>query len=198
MMPVFAGVSLAVRPLVAPGLASMRQPPTSSPRLDAIVLKDQLNREMRERQARYTGICPVRQAIYAVVFDELAGSIARDSSKRGALLRNVHAEARMSIDAYRTVFESSIDFGSRKLMEAVETKGDLEGEIAALDEEISALRANVADLQNLCESLEHREEQKAKLYEVKDKEEADLEAEQQQLQELLAVLRLSKPDKANK
>ena len=40
--------------------AHLRQPPTSSPRLDAILLQDQLKREMRERQARYTGICPVR------------------------------------------------------------------------------------------------------------------------------------------
>ena len=39
--------------------AHLRQPPTSSPRLDAILLQDQLKREMRERQARYTGICPV-------------------------------------------------------------------------------------------------------------------------------------------
>ena len=176
----------------------MRQPPTSSPRLDAIVLKDQLNREMRERQARYTGICPVREAIYAAVFDELIASIARDAPKRGGLLRRVHAEARMSIDAYRTVFESSIDFGGRKLMEAVDTKGDLESQIYTLDEEISGLRANVADLQNMCESLEHREEQKAKLFEVKDKEEVDLASEKQQLEDLLAVLRLSKPEKSHK
>jgi len=162
------------------------------------VLKDQLNREMRERQARYTGICPVREAIYAAVFDELIASVGRDSSKRAALLRRVHAEARMSIDAYRTVFESSIEFGGRKLMEAVDTKGDLESRISTLDEEISTLRASVADLQNLCESLEHREEQKAKLYEVKDKEEVDLATEKQQLEDLLAVLRLSKPDKAHK
>jgi len=175
--------------------APMRQPPTSSPRLDAIVLKDQLNREMRERQAKYTGICPVREGIYAAVFDELIASVGRDQPKRGGVLRRVQAEARMTIDAYRTVFESSIDFGTRKLREAVETKGDLEDEIAALDAEIAALRTNVAELQNLCESLEYREEQKAKVYEVKDKEEVDLATEKQQLEELLAVLRLSKPEK---
>ena len=173
----------------------MRQPPTSSPRLDAIVLKDQLNREMRERQAKYTGICPVREGIYAAVFDELIASVARDQPKRGSLLRRVHAESRMSIDAYRTVFESSIDFGTRKLREAVERKGDLEERVADLDAQIAALRANVVELQNLCESLEHREEQKAKVYEVKDKEEVDLATEKQQLEELLAVLRLSKPEK---
>jgi len=104
----------------------------------------------------------------------------------------------MSIDSYRTVFESSIEFGGRKLTEAVDIKGDLESRISTLDEEISTLRANVVDLQNLCESLEHREEQKAKLFEIKDKEEVDLATEKQQLEDLLAVLRLSKPDKAHK
>jgi len=198
-LSVSGGLSM---PRGGPGLLSssgpMRQPPTSSPRLDAIVLKDQLNREMRERQAKYTGICPVREKIYVAVFDELIASVARDQSKRGVLLRRVHAEARMTIDAYRTVFESSIDFGGKKLMEAVETKGDLEERIAVLDREIAALRANVVELQNLCESLEQREEQKAKQYEVKDKEEVDLVTEKQQLEELLAVLRLSKPEKGHK
>jgi len=176
-------------------LPTMRQPPTSSPRLDAIVLKDQLNREMRERQAKYTGICPVREGIYAAVFDELIAAVARDQPKRGVLLRRVAAEARLGIDAYRTVFESSIDFGTTKLKQAVETKGDLEALIAALDSEIATLRANVSELQDLCESLEQREEQKAKVYEVKDKEEVDLATEKQQLEDLLAVLRLSKPEK---
>mmetsp|Transcript_32181 Transcript_32181/g.55008 ORF Transcript_32181/g.55008 Transcript_32181/m.55008 type:complete len:363 (+) Transcript_32181:90-1178(+) len=175
--------------------AALRQPPTSTPRLDAIILKDTLSREMRERQARYTGICPVRERIYAKVFDELIASISRNAGKRAGLLRRVGAEARMTIDAYRTVFESSIEFGSRKLQQAVQTKGDLEGQIAALDVEISALKAKVLDMQNLCESLEHRAEQKAKVYEVKDKEEVDLATEKQQLEDLLAVLRLSKPEK---
>ena len=174
---------------------SLREPPTSSPRLDAIVLKDQLNREMRERQAKYTGICLVREGIYATVIDEVIASVACDQPKRGVLLRRVHAESRMSIDAYRTVFDSSVDFGTRKLREAVETKGDLETQISALDQEIELLRANVVELQNLCESLEHREEQKAKVYEVKDKEEVDLATERQQLEELLDVLRLSKLEK---
>ena len=70
---------------------------------------------MRERQARYTGVCPVRERIYAAVFDELIASVVRDQSKRGSLLRRLYGESRMTIDAYRSVFERSIEFGSRKL-----------------------------------------------------------------------------------
>ena len=63
--------------------AALRQPPTSSPRLDAIVLQEQLDREMRERQARYSGICSVREDIFGTAFSELFGAVARNESKRG-------------------------------------------------------------------------------------------------------------------
>lgn len=174
--------------------ATLRQPPTSSPRLDAIILQDQLQREMRERQARYTGICPVRARIYMLIFDDLVAGIKRDAAKRANMLRRVHAEAQMSIDAYRTVFERSIVFGGRKLTQAVETKGNLEGVISTLTSEIDGLKKDVNDLKNVCESLEHRAEKKEKLYEVKDKEIIDLTAETQQLQDLLKALRFSKQD----
>lgn len=174
--------------------ATLRQPPTSSPRLDAIILQDQLQREMRERQARYSGICPVRARIYALIFDDLVAGIKRDAPKRANMLRRVHAEAQMSIDAYRTVFERSIVFGGRKLTQAVETKGSLEGVISTLTSEINGLKKDVNDLKNVCESLEHIAERKEKLYEVKSKEIIDLTAETQQLQDLLKALRFSKQD----
>ena len=43
-----------------------------------IFLQEQLEREMRECQARYTGICPVRARMYAAAFDELIVAVARD------------------------------------------------------------------------------------------------------------------------
>ena len=121
---------------------------------------------MRERQARYTGICPVRARIYMLIFDDLVAGIKRDAAKRANMLRRVHAEAQMSIDAYRTVFERSIVFGGRKLTQAVETKGNLEGVISTLTSEIDGLKKDVNDPKNVCESLEHRAEKKEKLYEV--------------------------------
>jgi len=176
--------------------ARLRQPPTSSPRLDAIILQEQLEREMRECQARYTGICPVRARMYAAAFDELILVIARDEPKRGSVLRRVRDEARMSIDSYRTVFETSLGFGCGKLTQAVEIKGDLEEQINSLEREIRDLTVEAKQLGELCESLEHRAERKAKASEVKDKELVDLAAEKQQLEDLLVVLRLSKQDRA--
>uniref|UniRef100_A0A7S4BM71 TRF2/HOY1 PH-like domain-containing protein n=1 Tax=Chrysotila carterae TaxID=13221 RepID=A0A7S4BM71_CHRCT len=95
--------------------ARLRKPPTSSPRLDAIILQEQLEREMRECQARYTGICPVRDRIYTAAFDELIVAIGKDEPKRGMMLRRVRDEAKLSCDNYRTVFEKSVNFGCIKL-----------------------------------------------------------------------------------
>jgi ribosome-binding ATPase YchF (GTP1/OBG family) len=71
-------------------------------------------------------------------------SVARDEGKRGGLLRRLYAEARMTIDAYRTVYEQSIEFGSRKLTQAAMTKGSLADDIEALEAKIAELRTLVA------------------------------------------------------
>ena len=76
----------------------------------------------------------------------------------------------------------------------METKGDLEEQITLLETEIDARKAEVSDLAALCISLEHREEQRNKTYEVRAKETTDLMAEQTQLELLLDTLRKSKPE----
>ena len=78
--------------------------------------------------------------------------------------------------------------------QAVETKGDLEDQIALLEKEIDARKAEASDLTALCVSLEHREEQRNKTYEVRSKELTDLSAEKLQLEALLETLRKSKPE----
>ena len=67
--------------------------------------------------------------------------------------------------------------------------------VEELESEITDLHKEISKLNSLCESLEFREEQKAKVYEEVDKEITDLQTEQQQLEDLLAVLKLSKVDK---
>ena len=81
------------------------------------------------------------------------------------------------------------------LAQAVDVKGDLEALIMGLEAEIEQLKAEVASLTALCISLEYREEQQAKTYEVRSKELVDLSSEKEQLEKLLATLKASKPDK---
>jgi hypothetical protein len=52
-------------------------------------------------QARETGICPVREELYAQCFDELIRQVTINCAERGLLLLRVRDETRMTIAAYQ-------------------------------------------------------------------------------------------------
>lgn len=110
-----------------------------------------LDTRLQQRQARETGICPVRRQLYTQCFDELirqvrftltnlyteylnstvlnAVSEARSHTywsvpqvtincgERGLLLLRVRDEARITMEAYQTLYCSSIAFGMRKALQ---------------------------------------------------------------------------------
>merc|ERR1711988_629037 len=84
---------------------------TPATRLDVINLQEHLDQRLQRRQARETGICPVREELYAQCFDELIRQVTINCAERGLLLLRVRDEARMTIAAYQTLYESSIAFG---------------------------------------------------------------------------------------
>lgn len=53
------------------------------------------------RQARETGICPIREELYAQCFDELIRQVTINCAERGLLLLRVRDELRMTIAAYQ-------------------------------------------------------------------------------------------------
>lgn len=66
-------------------------------------------------QARETGICPVREELYAQCFDELIREVTINCAERGLLLLRVRDEMHMTIAAYQvqqpqTFFSSSNSF----------------------------------------------------------------------------------------
>lgn len=52
-------------------------------------------------QARETGICPIREELYAQTFDELIRQVTINCAERGLLLLRVRDELRMTIAAYQ-------------------------------------------------------------------------------------------------
>lgn len=52
-------------------------------------------------QARETGICPVREELYAQCFDEIIREVTINCAERGLLLLRVRDELRMTIAAYQ-------------------------------------------------------------------------------------------------
>jgi dynein light intermediate chain len=60
--------------------------PTPATRVDVINLQDRLDRKLQARQARETGICPIREELYSQCFDELIRQITINCAERGFLL----------------------------------------------------------------------------------------------------------------
>ena len=94
--------------------------------MDVINLQDELDKRLQARQARETGICPIREELYAQCFDELIRQITIQCAERGFLLVRVRDEIKMTIQAYQTLYESSIAYGMRKALMAEQRKNDMQ------------------------------------------------------------------------
>ncbi|CAM9401589.1 unnamed protein product, partial [Choristocarpus tenellus] len=79
---------------------------------------EQLDKKLVERQALENGICPVREDLYSQAFDELIRHVTLDGPERGLLCLRVRDEIHMTIDAYKTVYDSSVTFGIKKQLQA--------------------------------------------------------------------------------
>ena len=144
---------------------------TPATRLDVINVQEHLDRKLQERQARETGICPVREELYAQCFDELIRQVTVNCAERGLLLLRVRDEMRMTIAAYQTLYESSVAFGMRKALQAEQGKSDMESTIKSLESEKSQLEQQVQELQAKCEAIEKRESERRALEEKKHADE---------------------------
>ena len=142
-------------------------------RLDVISLQENLDARLMDRQARETGICPVREDLYSQGFDELIRQVAINCPERGLLLLRVRDEIRMTIDAYKTLYESSVTFGVRKQLQAEQGVGAMEEKIGSLSEAKSALENQVLELRNKVDTIEKREAERRALAEKKRKDEIE-------------------------
>ncbi|XP_038016825.1 axonemal dynein light intermediate polypeptide 1 isoform X4 [Motacilla alba alba] len=97
-----------------------------STRRDVVQLQEQLDRQLQQRQARETGLCPVRRELYAQCFDELIRQSTVSCAERGLLLLRVRDELQLTLAAYQALYESSVAFGVRKALQAEQGKAHLE------------------------------------------------------------------------
>ena len=88
-------------------------------------LQDELEKKLQERQARETGICPIREELYAQCFDELIRQITINCAERGFLLVRVRDEIKMTIQAYQTLYDSSIAYGMKKALVGESKKDEM-------------------------------------------------------------------------
>ncbi|XP_049864126.1 33 kDa inner dynein arm light chain, axonemal isoform X1 [Schistocerca gregaria] len=152
-----------------------RQQVSSTPatRLDVINLQEQLDMLLQQRQARESGICPVRRELYSQCFDELIRQVTINCAERGLLLLRVRDDINMTIAAYQTLYESSIAFGMRKALMAEQSKGDLEELVQTLKSEKRELEKQVIELRQKAEQVERRSKEMQQAEEKKHTEEVE-------------------------
>lgn len=74
--------------------------PTPATKVDVMNLQDELDKRFLQRGGRETGICPIREELYAQCFDELIRQITIQCAERGFLLVRARDEIKMTIQAY--------------------------------------------------------------------------------------------------
>ncbi|KAG8345297.1 putative Axonemal dynein light chain [Trypanosoma vivax] len=144
---------------------------TPATRMDVINLQEHLDSLLLDRHARETGICPVREELYRQVFDEIIRQVTVNCAERGLLLLRVRDELRMTLDAYRSLYESSAAYGMRKALQAEQSKIEMEARIHALEREKEELKQQVEELDSRCQAIMEREEERLAEAERKHNEE---------------------------
>lgn len=161
--------------------------------MDVISLQEQLDKKLGERKARESGICPVREELYAQCFDELIRHVTLDGPERGLLLMRTRDEIRMTIDAYKTLFTSSVTFGIKKQLRAEQGIPELEAAVAELETDKAALELEVFEIRSKLDIIEKREAERKNADDKRRKEELDfLKYQGQHLDSFLKQMSSSK------
>ena len=127
--------------------------PTPATNSEVVALEHQLNTALSQRQARETGICPIREELHDQAMQELIRQVTVGCAERGLLLLRARDEKLATVRAYQQLYESSVAFGMRKALlhdrarlEAAAADAALAADLAALQSEIASLTDELADL----------------------------------------------------
>ena len=127
-----------------------------SSREDVTALQTNLDQRLISRQARDSGICPIREELHGQCFDEIIRQVAIESPERGLLLMRVRDELKMTIAAYQTLYKSAADYSSKKQIQAERGKREQEARIDNLKSKNKDLNERKAELINKKKAIELR------------------------------------------
>ena len=149
-------------------------------------MQDELDKKLQERQARETGICPIREELYSQSFDEIIRQVTINCAERGFLLVRVRDEIKMTIQAYQTLYESSIAYGMRKALQAEQSKAEMLIKIQNVEEDIQQLEDECEQLKRRINRMlkEEQQDKETGREEHEAKTNADFEENQKKANEL--------------
>jgi dynein light intermediate chain len=132
-----------------------------------------------------------------IIKDELIRQVTVNCAERGLLLLRVRDEIRMTIQAYRTLYESSVAFGMRKALQAEQGKSEMEQQIRKLEKDLALQERAVKEWQAKCDAVEKKENERRKNDEKKFEEELSFlkKQNQQYKQELDRIMSLPQTKK---
>lgn len=139
-------------------------------RVDVARLREMLDQKLMERQARESGICPVREELFSQCFDEIIRQVTLAEPERGLLLVRVRDEIRMTIAAYQTLYQSSVTFAMRKQLQAEHGRADLEKRIVELDARKGKADTKAVELKAKIDAIDKRNVERKEV-EAKKREE---------------------------
>ena len=149
-------------------------------RVDVARLRELLDQKLMERQARESGICPVREELFSQCFDEIIRQVTLNEPERGLLLLRVRDEIKMTIAAYQTLYQSSVTFAMRKQLQAEHGKADLERKIEDLEGKKTKLENKVIELKSKIEAIEKRNRERQEVEQKRRTEELEFLRYQEQ------------------
>eukprot|EP00038_Savillea_parva_P000570 m.96966 g.96966 ORF g.96966 m.96966 type:complete len:240 (+) comp10193_c0_seq1:247-966(+) len=123
---------------------------TPATRHDVIAVQKKLDVLLKQREARETGLCPIRSELYAQAFDELIRQCTLINSVRGLLLLRVRNEIRMTIAAYQAAYESAIAFGMRARLQSEVRVRQLGIERASIKDDVARLKQELEAMESKC------------------------------------------------
>lgn len=136
-------------------------------RVDVARLREMLDQKLMERQARESGICPVREELFSQCFDEIIRQVTLNEPERGLLLLRVRDEIKMTIAAYQTLYQSSVTFAMRKQLQAEHGKAELERKIEDLEVTKTKRENKVIELKSKIEAIEKRNRERVEVEQKK-------------------------------
>lgn len=142
-------------------------------RVDVARLRELLDEKLMERQARESGICPVREELFSQCFDEIIRQVTISEPERGLLLLRVRDEIKMTISAYQTLYQSAVTFGMRKQLQAEHGKAELENRIEELEEKKTKLENKVIELKSKIDAIDNRNKERKEIEQKKRDEEIE-------------------------
>jgi len=114
-----------------------------------------------ERQARESGICPVREELFKQCFEEIIRQVTLFMPERGLLLLRVKRDIYSNISAYQTLYNSSVTFAMRKQLQAEHGRVERERKIEVLEKRKKKQEKRIVEQKSKIEAIQAIIEKKA-------------------------------------